>query len=46
MLRDFIINRIKGFVDKEVIVNIGAVIQQGEEMCLDGFFWFRDNKYY
>ncbi|PKC55507.1 hypothetical protein RhiirA1_475478 [Rhizophagus irregularis] len=24
-------------VDKEIIVNIGAVIQKGDELCLDGF---------
>ncbi|CAB4491691.1 unnamed protein product [Rhizophagus irregularis] len=25
-------------IDKEVIVNLGVVIQKGEELCLDGFF--------
>lgn len=37
-LREFVIVKMKGFIDKEVIVNIGAVIQKGEELCLDGFF--------
>lgn len=28
------------FIDKEVIVNVGAVVQKVEDLCLDGFFGF------
>jgi hypothetical protein len=37
-LRNFIKEKMKGFIGKEVIVNVGAVIQKGDELCLDGFF--------
>ncbi|POG74489.1 hypothetical protein GLOIN_2v1771334 [Rhizophagus irregularis DAOM 181602=DAOM 197198] len=30
--------RIRGFIGKEVIVNVGADIQKGRELCLNGFF--------
>lgn len=37
-LRNFIKERIRGFIGKEVIVNVGADIQKGRELCLNGFF--------
>ncbi|UZO07728.1 uncharacterized protein OCT59_028004 [Rhizophagus irregularis] len=37
------------FIDKEVIVNVGAVVQKVEDLCLDGFFGFdiipKNNEY-
>lgn len=37
-MRNFIKERIRGFIGKEVIVNVGADIQKGRELCLNGFF--------
>lgn len=37
-LRDFLENNFTNFVDKEIILKIGGVIQKGSEFDLDGFF--------
>lgn len=37
-LKLFISNNLSGFLDKTIIVNLGGVIQKGDDLCLDGFF--------
>ncbi|POG76321.1 hypothetical protein GLOIN_2v1474693 [Rhizophagus irregularis DAOM 181602=DAOM 197198] len=38
LLNNFIENDFINFIDKEIILQVGGIIQKGSDLCLDGFF--------
>ncbi|RGB33054.1 hypothetical protein C1646_669662 [Rhizophagus diaphanus] len=38
VMRNFVRQILKDFIKKDIMVQIGAIVQKGEEFCLDGYF--------